>query len=100
MNSGGQSESVTNAYINIANIYAGRGQGALALDSLKKALPRTLDEGLKADVLYRIGKEYYYLGDYKNAIRSLQYSLNQDNGQNKVRNRARLILKQAQDKNK
>ncbi len=100
MNSGGQSESVTNAYINIANIYAGRGQGALALDSLKKALPRTLDEGLKADVLYRIGKEYYYLGDYKNAIRSLQYSLNQNEGQNKVRNRARLILKQAQDKNK
>ncbi|MBQ3981042.1 MAG: tetratricopeptide repeat protein, partial [Treponema sp.] len=81
-------------------IYAGRGQSALALDSLKKALPRTLDEGLKADVLYRIGKEYYYQGDYKNAIRSLQYSLNQDNGQNKVRNRARLILKQAQDKNK
>ncbi|MCR5317904.1 MAG: hypothetical protein K6E22_06725 [Treponema sp.] len=100
MNSGGKSESVTNAYINIANIYAGRGQGVLALDSLKKALPRTLDEGLKADVLYRIGKEYYYQGDYKNAIRSLQYSLNQDNGQNKVRNRARLILKQAQDRNK
>lgn len=98
--SGGKTEAVTNAYINAANIYAGRGQSALALDSLKKALPRTLDEGLKADVLYRIGKEYYYQGDCKNAIRSLQYSLNQDNGQNKVRNRARLILKQAQDKNK
>jgi len=100
MNAGGKSEAVTNAYINIANIYAGRGQGVLALDNLKKALPRTLDESLKSDVLYRIGKEYYYAGDYKNAIRSLQYSLNQDNAQNKVRNRARLILKQAQDRNK
>ena len=100
MNSGGQSEAVTNAYVNMANIYSGTGQGKLALDSLKKASARTLDEELKADVLYRIGREYYYEGDYKNAIRSLQYSLNQNEGHNKVRNKARLILKQAMDKNK
>lgn len=81
---GTRSDAVVNAYINLANIYSGTGQRNMSLDCLNKASAKTQDTRLKSEILYRIGKEYYYTGDYHSAQRSLQYSVKLHPSHNKA----------------
>ncbi|MBP5358670.1 MAG: tetratricopeptide repeat protein [Treponema sp.] len=93
MNSTGQNESVVNAFINMGNIYAGTKQGTVATEYLNKASSRATDPLLKAEILYRMGKESYYLKDFHSATRSLQYAIKL----NPSHNKARFILQQLQE---
>ncbi|MBO4320307.1 MAG: hypothetical protein J5857_07540 [Treponema sp.] len=93
MNSTGQNEAVVNSYINMGNIYAGTKQGAVAVDYLNKASSRSTDPLVKAEILYRMGKESYYLHDFHSAVRSLQYAIKL----NPSHNKARFILQQVQE---
>ena len=88
-NTAGQNDSLTYSYINMANIYAGYNKIPQALDMLNKASARVTDGELKSEILYRIAEECVYMGNEKDALRSLQYSvsLNPDHS------RARLMLK-------
>lgn len=83
------SETIINSYINIAFIYEGLGKNNLAMESLNKAFSKTNSAKEKSEILYRMALISYTSGDEKNAIRSLQYSLNLDS-ENK---NARLLLK-------
>lgn len=93
MNSTGQNESVVNSYINMGNIYSGTKQGSVAVEYLNKASSRAIDPQVKAEVLYRMGKENYYLKDYHSAARSLQYAIKL----NPSHNKARFILQRVQE---
>lgn len=90
---GNRSDAVVNAYVNLANIYSGTGQRNMALDCLNKASAKTQDTRLKSEILYRIGKEYYYAGDYHSSQRSLLYSVKLHPAHNK----ALLMLQLVQD---
>ena len=93
MNSTGQNEAVVNSYINMGNIYAGTKQGHVAIEYLNKASSRAIDAFIKAEILYRMGKESYYLHDFHSATRSLQYAIKL----NPSHNKARFILQQVQE---
>ena len=96
MNASGQNSSVLASYINMGTIYAGLGQAELALDILTKASSRALDADLKAEILYRMGKESFYLHDYHTALRSLQYAIKLNPSHNKARLTLQLV-QQAQN---
>ena len=95
VNVSGQNDSVIASYINLGNIYAASNQHGIALDYWGKASGRTMDSFQKADILYRMGKSSYYLGDYRSSIRSLQYSLKLD----PTNSKARLMLQLVQSAN-
>ncbi len=90
MNVSGQNDSVVNSYVNAGNIYSGTNQGAVALDYLNKASSRATTAELKAEILYRIGKQNFYLNDLHSASKALQYALRLDPSHNK----ARFVLQQ------
>lgn len=92
MNAAGQSSSVALAYINLANIYSASANSALAVDCLTNAVPRILDRELRAETLYRLGKENYYRQELQNAISQLRNALDL----NPDHNKARLLLKTVQ----
>ena len=92
MNSTGQNEAVVNSYINMGNLYAGTKQGPVAIDYLNKASSRATDPMVKAEILYRMGKESYYLKDFHSAARALQYAIKL----NPSHNKARFILQQVE----
>lgn len=81
----GQNEAVVNANMNLGNINSGNKLYAVALEYLNKASARATDPKMKAEILYRMGKQSYYLGDYHSAVRSLKYSLTLDSTNNKTR---------------
>ncbi len=84
-NASGQNEAVVDCCLNLANVYAGSGQPRLALDCLNRASERAVDAGIKAEALYRMGKQNYYLRDYQTASRTLQYALKLNPSHNKAR---------------
>ncbi len=88
----GQNEAVVNACMNNGNIYSGQKLYANALEYLNKASARSTSSKNKAEILYRMGKQSYYLGDYHSAVRSLKYSLTLDSSNNKTR----FMLQQAE----
>ena len=88
----GQNEAVVTAGINIGNIYSADKLYSVALEYLNKASARAGDPGTKAEILYRLGKQSYYLKDYHSAVRSLKYSLTLDPTNNKTR----FMLQQAE----
>ncbi len=88
----GQNEAVVNASINMGNIYSGNKLYAVALEHLNRASARASDPQTKAEILYRMGKQSYYMHDYHSAIRSLKYSLTLDPTNNKTR----FMLQQAE----
>ncbi|MBQ2313394.1 MAG: hypothetical protein II187_00635 [Treponema sp.] len=93
MSTSGQNSSVVNAYVNLGNIYAGYNAAPQALSMLNKAVARVSEPLLKAEILYRSAVESYCMGNSKDAVRSLQYTLSL----NPSHNRARLLLKQIQN---
>lgn len=88
-NTAGQNDSLTYSYINLANIYAGYNKVPQSLDLLNKASARVSEEILKSEILYRIAEECLCMGNEKDALRSLQYSVSL----NPSNNKARLMLK-------
>ncbi|MBQ5470855.1 MAG: hypothetical protein IIT58_02490 [Treponema sp.] len=64
--------------INLAMIYNSLGRRKDALDLYAKVSGRCENLEIKSLVLYRIGLIYYSLNDFKNARRSLEYSVTLD----------------------
>ncbi|MCR5762452.1 MAG: hypothetical protein K6G00_03625 [Treponema sp.] len=89
-NTAGQNDSLTNSYVNLANIYAGYNKSPQALDLLNKASARVTEKMLKSEILYRIAEECLSMGNEKDALRSLQYSISL----NPSNSKARLMIKQ------
>ncbi|MCR5218569.1 lipopolysaccharide assembly protein LapB [Treponema sp.] len=78
--------------VNLAVIYAGSYREEKAVDLLSEASSIAEDSFTKSEILYRTGKLSDGLGDRKNAIRSLQYALQLNPGNNKARLLLRNIL--------
>ena len=93
LNTAGQNDAVTGAYVNLANVHAGYNRHADALELLNRASSRATEVRLRAEILYRIAAECHAAGNSKDAVRSLQYALSL----NPSHNRARLLLKRIQD---
>ena len=74
LNSQGKNNSVFNAFINLSVLYESTDQLKDALDMLNKAVSMVNDAEKKAEVLYRIGKISWNMGDTRTAIRSLKYA--------------------------
>lgn len=75
--------------VNLAVIYAGTFREEKAVETLSEASSIASDSFTKSEILYRMGRLSDSLGDEKNAVRSLQYALQLNPGNNK----ARLLLK-------
>ena len=84
-----KSDSVVNALVNLAVVYASTLEEEKALECLNKASAVTSDSLKKAEILYRMAKLSNSSGDYTNAKRSLQYSIQLNPSSNK----ARVLLK-------
>ena len=88
-NTAGQDDALTFSYINMANVYAGYNKIPQALEMLNKASARVSENLLKSEILYRIAEECLYMGNERDALRSLQYAISL----NPSHNKARLMLK-------
>ena len=75
--------------VNLSVIYAGTFREEKAVEALSEASSIASDSFTKSEILYRMGRLSDSLGDTKNAVRSLQYALQLNPGNNK----ARLLLK-------
>lgn len=95
-NASGQNAAVLASYINMGTMYAGLSQAPLALDCFTKASARATDATIKAEILYRMGKESFYMRDYHTALRSLQYAIKLNPSHNKARLTLQLV-QQAQN---
>ena len=80
---------IFNAFINLSVLYESTDQLKNALDMLNKAVSMVNDADKKAEVLYRIGKISWNMGDTRTAIRSLKYATTLV----PAHNQARLLLK-------
>ncbi|MCI7441141.1 MAG: hypothetical protein MSC48_07440 [Spirochaetia bacterium] len=89
LNSQGKNNSIFNAFINLSVLYESTDQLKNALDMLNKAVSMVNDADKKAEVLYRIGKISWNMGDTRTAIRSLKYATTLV----PAHNQARLLLK-------
>lgn len=76
LNDGAVSQKAsTNACMNLADIYFSTGKKELALDLYGKAAGRESNSKIRSEIFYRIACIYTSLGENKNALRSLEYSL-------------------------
>ena len=89
----GRNEILVNSCVNMAVIYDGTDQSEKALEILNKALGLCNSAERKSEILYRIASIYYSLGNSRDSVRTLQYSLNL----NEKNKRSRILLKKLQD---
>ncbi len=75
LNSTEANASILNAFVNLSAIYESTDRNSEALKTLNTVSARTIDEKLKAEVLYRIAKLHWNLGEEMAASRSVQYAL-------------------------
>lgn len=85
---GGEQNTVVNAFINLAEINRQCGKDNEALDLLNKASARVTDSRKKAEIIYRMAEINAHNGDINSALLSLKYVLKL----NPEHNNAQLLL--------
>lgn len=64
----------TGACMNLADIYYSNNKKEKAIDLYGRAVGRESKNPLRSDIYLRIANIYYSMGDYKSALRSVEYS--------------------------
>ena len=64
----------TSACMNLADLYEATGQRNKALDLYGRISGRESKKSLRSEIFYRVASIYSSMGDYKNALRSVEYA--------------------------